>query len=409
MGKYSLPTRLNVFDLVVVVFIAGTAAAGLLKYVGVLAGFPYLHLAPKIVLLMAGLIPFFYSRVTWRQIIVVCVALCWCAYTVVFQSLAQVAMGLWVMLPFWFAFIYPRVVLSPGVNKYLWCVLLISMFFEGVNYLTSFPWESMMIDYGDYSSSLGRAWSDNGVRRLAGISSSSIDLSLVIAISSLVLLGSLKGVVPRCALAILSFAAIYMTTMKTAAVAFLLAASVLLFEYRFVRVSVACGALMSGALGVALPLYGYLNGRLDLLLIDGLVTLQTRIFVVWPAVVAHVVTKWPGVFGLGIGGLGAAMQVGGNEFRYSFVDNMYLYAVGCGGVLGAAFIILLWKSIYRSLLSKSATAASVRDGALLIFIAIYGATQVSFEASMSSLFLGALVGCYGFSTKEVAITLSMRR
>jgi len=396
----------NYFDYVVLLFIWGTATSGLVKYVGLVIGFPYVHLMPKGILLVAALIPLLLSKFSRRQFAVLIFLSLWGAYSVHRNGVPQTLMGFWVLLPFFFGMMFPTVVLSEVVKRGLLYVFLVSLAFELINYLTPFPWESMVIDYGDYSSTVGRAWTDNGARRLAGLSSSSIDLSLVLALSSLFMASRIRSSAWKVVIVSLSFFAIYLTTMKTAAAAYLLAAVPLIWGRRPVRISWFWGAVFATLAGTLLPVYVYSEPDAARALVDGFLTLQARLHVVWPAVIDYTLRSSPGLLGLGMGGLGAAMQVGGQAMPYGFVDNMYLYVVACGGLLGVAFIFLLWRALHR-LCTRNAADYSLAGGGALVFIVIYGVTQVSFEASMSSLFLGALVGGHAFSRKERQLKLGV--
>lgn len=380
-------------QLTLTTFLFSCALSGALKFVGISIGFPFIHLLPKLALAGVTLLPYFRLEASRKQWLILALFVLLCVAGILGgMPVRQPLFGFWVLLPLIFGLTQPSIVLSAQTRNALVYVLALSLVGEAVNHFHAMPWESMTISYGDYTSTVARDWTDNSVKRLAGFATSSIDLSLIIAVASCALLTSQRRVSVRTVVLLISVVAILATTMKTAAAAFAFAALPLWMNSRLLRRVTGLAAIGATVTATLAPFIAWaapgMIRALEQDLMKGRETLQMRLDVVWPAVLDYVQSLHVSVFGTGLGGLGAANELGKRPFDYAFVDNMYLYLLSVGGILGAFLILLLLIKLARRTLSLRAMPLDMA-GSMLVFFSIYGSSQVAIETSIGALFFGA--------------------
>jgi len=388
--------RGSVYRLVVLIHLWFVATAGFLKFVGMLVGFPYIHLISKILMLVVMLSTFISLRLNSRQVVIFLVFGGYLVISLLQNPYPQVLMGFWVLMPFLYGALFPQEVLSLWLIRKLRWLLVALVAFQFINYFMTFPWEGMTIEFGSVKSLAGREWSDGGARRLAGLSSSSIESSLLIALVALIVAGSQRVGWVRALLIAVSAFAIYLGTMKTAAVAFVICSIPIVIRFSVVRKGLIGSVLGVLMVGVTLPYYLYF--RAGYIVGDGeFESLYDRFTVVWPAVIEFALDRGSVLVGLGLGGLGAAMQLGREFFSYSFVDNLYLYLVLSSGLLGVVVIaMILWCLLRLSHFDRDGFIG--KGGCLILFFVVYGLTQVPLESSGASVFLGASLFAIAFAS-----------
>jgi hypothetical protein len=156
-----------------------------LKYGSSLVGFPF-HLIPKALLLLLMIQHFVFLRATLTQWVIAAGI----AVTVLIAHdhrivPVQIAFGLWALSPFFFGMLFPDAVLSERVRRSLPGIFILCVAGECLSYFTVFPWSGMAVDFGGVSTTVAREWSAGSARRLAGFTSSSIDLSVMLGIFGL--------------------------------------------------------------------------------------------------------------------------------------------------------------------------------------------------------------------------------
>jgi len=130
----------------------------------------------------------------------------------------------------------------------------VSLFGELASALVVFPWSGLDAQVGGVATRAAREWvTSDGARRLAGFADSSIDLSLILVIFGVILASKQVRPALRLGLLVVTTAAIYGTTMKTAVAAFVLIAIPIVLPIRPVRIAAAVGGLIAMGLGIALP------------------------------------------------------------------------------------------------------------------------------------------------------------
>lgn len=400
-------------QLTLTVFLWSSALAGALKYAGLSVGFPFIHLLPKVALAAVTFWPFASGRATRAQ---------WSILTMFVLSFGiaiingapfkQACFGLWVLIPLLFGFMQAETVLSLSTRRALFWILAVSLLGELINHFQAMPWEKMTISFGDYTSSVSRDWTDNSVKRLAGLATSSIDLSIIIAVASCFMMIGQRAMLARTMIVVVASVAILATTMKTAAAAFVFAALPLWINSRFVRRMtgvVAVGAVLTATI---VPLIAWsapgFTSLLETGFLKGRDTLQMRLDVVWPRVLDYVVSQHIGPGGLGLGGLGAANEFGKRPFEYAYVDNFYLYLLCVGGVFGAIFIASLLIKLMARTLSTKAVPLDMA-GSMLVFFAIYGCSQVAIETSVGALFFGAAMAAASRAKRSLPLRARVAR
>jgi hypothetical protein len=378
--------------LVVCSFIWASSLAGPLKYLSGLLGFP-IHLLPKALLFLLIAATFASFQANPRQWAITA-AIAASAVVGLEHHLppAQVAFGLWALLPFFYGLLFPEIVLSERVRNSLLGVFAICAVGEVLSYVTVFPWSGMNVEFGGVSTMAAREWYSGSARRLAGFTTSSIDLSLLLGMLGIFFIFKSGHFLTRSLLLLLVAGLIFATTMKTAVLAFVLACLPLLAPSRFLRIGIGAVGLAFMALGIVIPFMlkaDYL-GIARWVRRSHLESLQERFGMTWPAVLEYLRQAGAGAWGVGLGGLGSATSVGRSPFVFASVDNFYLYLIGTGGLLGC-FLLFVFA---RRLCSEAVVARTSRIQfrlPLLAFFAIYGFTQPLVEVSVSALFMGALL------------------
>lgn len=370
------------------------ALGGPIKYISVLTKVP-VHLIPKFLLLCLVLRPLLLFRATLKQCFTMSLMIL-VAYVGLHNHLliGQVAFGFWALVPFLYGLFYPDVVLSERVRRSFFAILMVSIIGEVMSFFIVFPWAGLSAEFGGVTTTVTREWSSGSARRLAGFTISAIDLSLLFGIVGVVFIADSRQTVSRAALFLFFPLLILATTMKTAALAFMVACLPLLTPSKFLRAAAGVSGFLFLILGTLLPFY--VNSREFAQIANfarahkQLETLQERFDETWPGVVTYLNNSRAGIGGLGLGGLGSGNPLGRHPFEFASVDNLYLYALGTAGVIGAFVILILGWRLLRDALGPYDANHRYRLP-LLVFLAIYGVTQPLFEAQMAAVILGALL------------------
>src|SRR5690606_21676174 len=100
--------------------------------------------------------------------------------------------------------------------------LIASLAGIAVDMLTSAPWEGHSSTMGDVAITANKSWAFGSTDRLAGFARMSTNLAVMIALYSLFLAAFLRSRLLRMMLSPLAFGAIFLTTNKSTAAAYLL-------------------------------------------------------------------------------------------------------------------------------------------------------------------------------------------
>jgi len=249
-GAVGSSVQLTFASQAVLLFMWSSVLAGPLRYVSILAHLP-LYLLPKALLLVPIGWRFVRFRADLRQWLIAA-ALCVLVLVALDHHIRpfQAVFGLWTLLPLVFAMLFPQAVIDAVSPKVCASILGVSLFGELASALVVFPWSGLdarlvVLQPGPLAS--GDVGWGAPPGRLCGF----IDRSVADIVIFGVILAS-KQVRPalRLGLLVVTTAAIYGTTMKTAVAAFVLIAIPIVLPIRPVRIAAAVGGLI--AMGLVL-------------------------------------------------------------------------------------------------------------------------------------------------------------
>ncbi len=269
--------------------------------------------------------------------------------------------------------------------------LLASLVGVALDMYTSVPWKGYSYMMGDVELTANKSWAFGSTDRLAGFARMSTNLAVMIALYSLYLAAFLRMRLLRLMLYPVAFVAIYLTTNKSTAAAYLLTL-VMLFLAGY-RVPSATAFLLVVLTGMALPIASLLLNipQSEAYSASLLASFNDRLINSWPNFIDVLVNQGWGWTGAGFGAVGssaAAFPLAWLELL-SIADNTALYLWGMLGVLG----VVLYLMLFPLLLRLHDRGPRIRDALLgIVFCTclIGWATDV-LEVTTATLFLGMAI------------------
>lgn len=269
--------------------------------------------------------------------------------------------------------------------------LVASLVGIALDMFTSVPWKGYSYMMGDVELTANKSWAFGSTDRLAGFARMSTNLAVMIALYSLFLAAFMRSRLLRMMLYPLAFGAIFLTTNKSTAAAYLLTL-VMLFLAGY-RMPSATAFFMAVLMGMALPIASLLlNIPQSEAYSAGLfASFNDRLINSWPNFIEVISSEGWGWWGAGFGAVGssaAAFPLSWLELL-AIADNTALYLWGMLGVLG----VLLYFLLFPLLLRLHDPGPRVRDALLgIVFCTclIGWATDV-LEVPTATLFLGMAI------------------
>ena len=256
---------------------------------------------------------------------------------------------------------------------------------------TSVPWKGYSYMMGDVELTANKSWAFGSTDRLAGFARMSTNLAVMIALYSLFLAAFLPSRLLRMMLYPVAFGAIFLTTNKSTAAAYLLTLLMLfLAAYRLPSATAFFIAVLSG---LALPIASLLMNipQSEAYSTSMWSSFNDRLINSWPNFIETVVNEGWGWWGAGFGAVGssvAAFPLAWLELL-SIADNTALYLWGMLGMLGVFLYVLLFPLLLR-LHDRGPRIRSALLGIVFCTILIGWATDV-LEVTTATLFLGIAI------------------
>ncbi len=252
-----------------------------------------------------------------------------------------------------------------------------------------YPWVGLNVDLGGLSVYLGRDWQSTLLKRVGGLTRSSINLAIDLPLLSFMLLIGVRSRVIRGLICALTVTVLVWTTQKGAILAYVLAVLALLLSHRKLTMPLKAAVVIATFVMVFAPtvLVHYTMPR-D----NGVFSFESfyeRIGQMWPDAWSWIGRFPPYVMGVGLGGIGGAQRFFAPDY-FNAADNLFVYLFASFGVaslayLGAVVLIALNAQI----------RAFRRDGvvlASLVFLLMYGFVISLVEDQIAALWLGAALG-----------------
>jgi len=380
-------------------YVAMTVLAGPLRMYLSLAGLSALIYVPNLLLVLAigwqllalpgerG-----FTGVHLVALLIPCYAL---AVGLQFMPAVQVAMGLYVLLPFWFGLVCGPVLLARWhiVGRFVplcWFVVVAGML---VNQLIEYPWEGFGYNVGNLDVEGSRQWFANGgVKRLAGLARASFDAAVHVQFAGVLLALQLRRPLARAVVWAVTIAAILPTNSKG-----VLLATVVLMPIILLRGALPASPLrvlpaVFGSIGLALPVstlfYTFDSPLRDPLLANLTNSFYDRLNDMWPEGWALLKDHGNLLLGRGVGGIGTAQSY----FEPALVnagDNLFMYwFVVFGWAALPGFALLLLASLR---IQPQRSSEETHVYCLLVATLVYGMVTNIVENALSALIFGMVV------------------
>lgn len=308
-------------------------------------------------------------------------------------SLRNIGFSIFIYIPLLFGlfcggYLERRAGLMCGVIAFC---LVSSLIGIALDMFTSVPWKGYSYMMGDVELTANKSWAFGSTDRLAGFARMSTNLAVMIALYSLFLAAFLRSRLLRLMLYPIAFGAIFLSTNKSTAAAYLLTLMMLfLAGYRLPSATAFFIAVLTG---MALPIASLLINipQSEAYSASILASFNDRLIHSWPNFIDVITNEGWGWWGAGFGAVGstaAAFPLAWLELL-SIADNTALYLWGMLGVFG----VLLYLLLFPLLLRLHDRGPRIRDALLgIVFCTclIGWATDV-LEVSTATLFLGMAI------------------
>ncbi len=318
-----------------------------------------------------------------------------CVIGLQFQSPAQVAMGVYSLLPFWYALACGVVLLEhrATINRIVPTLWIVAVAGVLINAAITYPWEGFGYSVGDLDIEGSREWTAyGGAKRLAGISRSSFDAAVQIQ-----LLGILFALTTRhrwfaAIISVVTAVAVYLTTTKGVLLVFVVVTPLILMRGLLPESLLRGLPLLFGFIGLALPMsslmFEFRQDGSDAAMADLAFSFYDRLNSMWPDAwrLLHDHGHW--LLGRGFGGIGTAQTYFEPEF-FDAGDNLFMYWFVIFGWLGLpAFLMLLLRTLT---LRPNRDANQFLIYCLLLATVVYGLTTNIVENATFAMACGIVV------------------
>ena len=308
-------------------------------------------------------------------------------------TLGNVGFSLFIYIPLLFG-LFCGGYLEQRTSLLSWVIgfcLVASMLGIALDMFTSVPWKGYSYMMGDVELTANKSWAFGSTDRLAGFARMSTNLAVMIALYSLFMAAFLRSRLLRMLLYPLAFGAIFLTTNKSTAAAYLL--TLLMLFLAGYRLPSATAFFIAVLVGMGLPIASLLLNipQSEAYSASLLASFNDRLIHSWPNFIDVIVNEGWGWWGAGFGAVGssaAAFPLAWLELL-SIADNTALYLWGMLGVFG----VLLYLLLFPLLLRLHDRGPRIRDALLVIVfcaILIGWATDV-LEVTTATLFLGMAI------------------
>ncbi len=307
-------------------------------------------------------------------------------------DLFQALFGLKVLLPLIFGLCLANFKLISDRALLTLCAIVFSVSLAGVviNKFVVWPWEGAEFVTTFAVTEQSRAWTADGVRRLAGFARASFDAASVLLLTGTVLYVFAKKTLARAFLFCLTLAAIFLTTSKGALLAFVMVVVAVAFSMGGRRLwpakAVLCGSFV---FVVSVPLVALFVDVSQRDIPDSILwwasSFVDRMEWMWPRAWDLLIDRGSFLVGRGPGGIGVAQQYG--EWRLvNAGDNVFMYWTVVFGFAGSVYAAFFLASAVRF------QSANPQQGALAIAVCVavitYGLTANVIEQPLLSFSLG---------------------
>ena len=328
-----------------------------------------------------------------------------------FVSLFQAAMGVYVLIPFWFGLSCGRVLLgswrlvSP-VIPILWLMVVAGVL---INLVVEYPWEGFGYSLGSLDVEGSRQWyATGGGKRLAGFSRASFDAAVQVQLLGILFALQIRNPLLRALVWGITVYAIIPTNSKGILMVAMVLTPVMLFKERLPESPLRTLPALFGMIGLAMPLstlvYTFNNQFSNPTMANAAYSFYDRLNYMWPEAWALLELHGSFLLGRGLGGIGTA-QTYFEGSLFNAGDNIFMYwfvIFGWAALPGFALLLL------RTLRIKPCSSPDqLRMYALLMATLVYGTMTNIVENAVFAIVCGLVVR-WLCSTPEQSGTRTMQ-
>jgi hypothetical protein len=262
--------------------------------------------------------------------------------------------------------------------------------FSGIlldKYYVEFPWTGLETTIDNIKVEISRDWQIGGEeKRAGGFMRSSINAATVMPLFAFILMFNLRRFSLRLLVALLTVAALVLTTQKGPIIAYLLTLAMLTISFGKPIAVLRVGVWIMLALLVGLPLI--LSGS-AMPSAEGVFSFSSfyqRIEEMWPEAWRWIHYHEAFPFGVGLGGISGAQRLYALD-DMNAADNMFILMYAYFGVM--SFVYLGFIGIVALYTKNNGSRHAAQAMATLVYLLGYGCVISLLEDQMASLFLGA--------------------
>ena len=324
------------------------------------------------------------------------------------NPIKQVAMGIWVLLPFWYGLSCGAVLLRhwDRVQQALPVLWAFATFGALANLIITWPWEGFSYSVGGLDVEGSREWwAAGGTKRVAGFARSSFDAAVQVQLLGIATALKQSRLSSRLLVWALTFAAIYVTTSKGVLLVFLALTPLIVLRQLLPTLLHRPQPICVGLLGLALPTSSLLfsftpdtSGGASI--VNALSSFYDRLNDMWPRAWDLLADQGNLLLGRGIGGIGTAQTYFEAE-RFNAADNLFMYwFVVFGLVALPGFLLMLLRTLR---LNPFRSPEHLVVFSLLMATLVYGLTTNIVENAAFAIAAGLVIRFLAESPKPAAL------
>ena len=333
------------------IFFFSEVITGAIRYYFSKFGLTFLVYFPKILLILSIL--FFFTtiilkgKIPKRIFLIFMLLLISSITSILFVgNYKQITFGVYILIPFIYGIIIGPIFIK-NIEKYknfiftLWIIAATGVF---INFFYKWPWIGFTYDLGSIHVEGSREWSTAGFERLSGFGRISAATASQILLLGITLFLTIKSLIFRSIIWLLSGIAIVLTTTKTTIGIWLFLTLIFFLSKILTLKFFKPLPIILSLAGILLPLSTlYIHYNLS---ISNFYTFllfasfEMRLTDTWPMTFDLITNYGNSILGRGIGGIGSAQQYF-EEYIYSPADNLSLYLYAVFGLSGIVLLIII--------------------------------------------------------------------
>lgn len=302
------------------------------------------------------------------------------------STLLQVAMGIYVLTPFFFGYlVYNKHSDLLVFKRYYLFLLIAGIIGVAVNTYYVYPWEGFSYLVNGKEIQGNRFWTSSGTRRLSGFGRSSFETAAYLLFLALMIISKKFKIG---VLWLLTGGAIFYTNTKGIFLAFIVI-TILLLPWRFLPYTIKKGGLVFIVLmNIILPFASWIFSIKQLTDVKFLKSFEDRLVRSWPDALSLLSDSGNLLIGRGLGGIGVPQNIFEPEKALPG-DNLFVYLTVLFGI--GAFIIYIFLILSILTKAKREVYSHPLFYMLSLYVFVYGITTNIIELPIMAICLGLVI------------------